>query len=183
MIENNPLNMCKLFGSKYIEVPVTADKLSDLIDRFVWFYPVYDSYIQIAKGEKVRLKQLIEKLDDWLKEEPEGPKESKGCSLPTEGVIETVLERARELAYKRVRVMPAIRWQVFQRDAWKCVACGRGAADNTILHIDHIVPRSKGGSGTLDNYQTLCNVCNLGKSNNDDSDLRRQYMTEPNVEK
>ena len=183
MIESNPLNMFKLFGSKDIEVPVTADKLSDLIDRFVLFYPVYDSYVQIAKGEKVRLGQLIKKLDDWLKEEPEGPKESKGCSLPTEGVIETALERARELAYKRVRVMPAIRWQVFQRDAWKCVACGRGAADNAILHIDHIVPRSKGGSGTLDNYQTLCNVCNLGKSNNDDSDLRRQYMTEPNVEK
>jgi hypothetical protein len=180
MIENNPFNMFKLFGSKNVEIPVTADKWADLIDRFVLFYPVYDSYVQIAKGEKVRLDLLIEKLNNWLKEKPEEP---KGSFLPAEGVIETVLEKARELAEKRVRVMPAIRWQVFQRDAWKCVACGRGAADNAILHIDHIVPRSKGGSGTLDNYQTLCNVCNLGKSNKDNNDLRRQHMAAPNVVK
>ncbi|NTW50400.1 MAG: HNH endonuclease [Chlorobiales bacterium] len=69
--------------------------------------------------------------------------------------------------------MPAIRWQVFQRDRWKCVACGRTSHDNVILHIDHIIPRSRGGSDTIDNYQTLCNTCNLGKGNRDDTDLRK----------
>ncbi|WP_346433177.1 HNH endonuclease [Sphaerotilus microaerophilus] len=68
--------------------------------------------------------------------------------------------------------MPALRWQVFQRDRWKCVACGRGSHDDVILHVDHILPRSRGGTDSLDNFQTLCDRCNIGKSNRDDTDLR-----------
>jgi 5-methylcytosine-specific restriction endonuclease McrA len=33
------------------------------------------------------------------------------------------------------------------------------------LHIDHIVPWSKGGETALENLETLCSECNLGKSN------------------
>ena len=32
-------------------------------------------------------------------------------------------------------------------------------------HIDHVVPKSKGGSGTADNGQVLCRNCNLQKGN------------------
>ncbi len=32
-------------------------------------------------------------------------------------------------------------------------------------HIDHIKPWSKGGETVLENLQTLCATCNLGKSN------------------
>jgi 5-methylcytosine-specific restriction endonuclease McrA len=70
--------------------------------------------------------------------------------------------------------MPAIRWQVFQRDQWKCVSCGRNSHNGAILHVDHIIPRSRGGSDSLDNYQTLCDVCNIGKSNKDATDLRNK---------
>ncbi|MGL4943487.1 MAG: HNH endonuclease [Thermoguttaceae bacterium] len=40
------------------------------------------------------------------------------------------------------------------------------------MHVDHIVPRSKGGTNDDDNLQTLCQKCNLGKSNLDDTNLR-----------
>ncbi|MBK6402708.1 MAG: HNH endonuclease [Rhodocyclaceae bacterium] len=73
--------------------------------------------------------------------------------------------------------MPAIRWQVFQRDSWKCVACGRTSHDDAILHVDHIVPQSLGGANSLDNYQTLCDTCNIGKSNRDATDLRSTKPT------
>ena len=32
-------------------------------------------------------------------------------------------------------------------------------------HVDHIIPRSKGGNGDPSNGQALCRVCNLDKSN------------------
>ena len=60
-----------------------------------------------------------------------------------------------------------IRFIVMKRDNFKCCICGASPAkDPSVeLHIDHIVPWSKGGETTIDNLQTLCSKCNLGKSN------------------
>ena len=49
--------------------------------------------------------------------------------------------------------------KVFERDGWKCRGCG--VAHN--LTIDHIIPKSRGGKNSMDNYQTLCKACNLAK--------------------
>lgn len=58
-----------------------------------------------------------------------------------------------------------IRMQVLKRDNFKCVLCGKSPAihHGVILHIDHIIPFSKGGRSEIDNLQTLCQDCNLGK--------------------
>lgn len=37
--------------------------------------------------------------------------------------------------------------------------------EEVMLTKDHIIPKSKGGSNTLDNYQTMCSVCNWSKGN------------------
>lgn len=60
-----------------------------------------------------------------------------------------------------------LRWRVLQRDRFKCCACGASpAVDAGIeLHVDHVTPWSKGGSIVIENLQTLCSKCNLGKSN------------------
>ena len=60
-----------------------------------------------------------------------------------------------------------MRFIVMKRDNFKCCMCGRSPATTPglELHIDHIIPWSKGGETVIDNLQTLCSDCNLGKSN------------------
>lgn len=68
---------------------------------------------------------------------------------------------------EKTRTIPLnVRLKVLSRDKFRCVFCGKSPATDagTILHIDHIVPFSLGGSNTPDNLQTLCFECNLGKS-------------------
>ncbi len=58
-----------------------------------------------------------------------------------------------------------LRFRVLQRDRFCCCACGASPATTpgTTLHVDHVVPWSKGGQTAIDNLQTLCEKCNLGK--------------------
>lgn len=59
-----------------------------------------------------------------------------------------------------------LRYQVLQRDNFTCQSCGRRAPD-VKLHVDHIQPVSWDSdweaTDNLDDYQTLCEDCNLGK--------------------
>lgn len=59
-----------------------------------------------------------------------------------------------------------LRFKVLARDHFKCCSCGASPAkDSSVeLHVDHIVPWSKGGETVLENLRTLCSKCNLGKS-------------------
>lgn len=65
----------------------------------------------------------------------------------------------------------AINWRlratVLIRDNCLCRMCGASPAKDpaVTLHVDHIVPWSNGGTTTLENLQTLCSTCNIGKSN------------------
>ena len=60
-----------------------------------------------------------------------------------------------------------IRFRVMKRDNFSCRACGASPALQLglSLHVDHIKPWSRGGETIDGNLQTLCEACNLGKSN------------------
>ena len=64
----------------------------------------------------------------------------------------------------------SLRFKILKRDR-VCQLCGVGR-NKAVLEVDHIVPRSKGGSNDPDNLQVLCARCNRGKSNRDDTDFR-----------
>ena len=67
---------------------------------------------------------------------------------------------------KSKRTIPlSFRYKVLKRDNFKCVACGRNPKDNIKLHIDHKIPYSLGGMTEMKNLQTLCDECNISKSN------------------
>jgi hypothetical protein len=60
-----------------------------------------------------------------------------------------------------------LRYMVLKRDRHMCRSCGSSPADDkrVTLEIDHIIPWSKGGDSSINNLQTLCRKCNLGKGN------------------
>jgi hypothetical protein len=60
-----------------------------------------------------------------------------------------------------------LRFRVLSRDHFRCQYCGRSQAEGAILHLDHVVPFSKGGPTTEDNLITACMDCNLGKTDRD----------------
>jgi hypothetical protein len=56
-------------------------------------------------------------------------------------------------------IPPEIRWQIWERDSYKCQHCG----SSEDLSIDHIFPEHLGGTLDLSNLQTLCRSCNCKK--------------------
>lgn len=60
---------------------------------------------------------------------------------------------------------PEIKQLILERDGYKCVLCGRTEKEGYELHVDHILPKDKGGKATFENGQTLCSICNFRKKN------------------
>lgn len=82
--------------------------------------------------------------------------------------IVKALRKARLLGSRYEDVDPI---KVFERDGWRCRACGcdaprrlRGSLDDNAPELDHVVPLAAGGEHTYDNTQCLCRLCNQLKS-------------------
>lgn len=64
----------------------------------------------------------------------------------------------------------------------KCLKCSRkldpfaALTSPDAMHVDHVVPRSKGGIDHLSNYQPLCRTCNVRKGNRSNADYRTDAM-------
>jgi 5-methylcytosine-specific restriction enzyme A len=63
----------------------------------------------------------------------------------------------------RISIPPEVRKYVLERDRSQCQSCGK-SDQQARLHIDHIIPLAKGGTNDLSNLHTLCQDCNLSKS-------------------
>lgn len=80
-------------------------------------------------------------------------------------------ERRAPRVAVRSKTNRAINWRlratVLIRDSCLCRMCGASPAKDpaVTLHVDHILPWSNGGATRLENLQTLCAACNIGKSN------------------
>jgi ATP adenylyltransferase len=64
-----------------------------------------------------------------------------------------------------------LRYEVLKRAKFRCELCGTSAEEKA-LEVDHILPRSKGGSDNEVNLQALCYSCNAMKRDRDDTDFR-----------
>lgn len=80
----------------------------------------------------------------------------------------------------RVRLGKAMRFQVFGRDGFTCLYCGRRPPD-VVLQVDHVMPVKHDGDSNMANLVTCCADCNQGKRDEiivspfewEDSELRR----------
>lgn len=61
----------------------------------------------------------------------------------------------------RADISPAKRRRIYERDGWKCIACGATKE----LTLDHRIPISRGGTNADSNLQTMCVSCNKAKGN------------------
>jgi 5-methylcytosine-specific restriction endonuclease McrA len=91
--------------------------------------------------------------------------------------------------------MSSLRYQLFSQKGTICVSCGiegkffaierpysaekpsgwhfnlyalNSQGHEVLMTKDHIVPRSKGGPDTLENFQTMCTKCNHKKGNQEE---------------
>jgi len=81
------------------------------------------------------------------------------------GVEKNEYDKKISASKKRRNIPLGMRYKILKRDNFKCVACGRTVDDGIKLHIDHKIPFSLGGLTEMSNLQTLCNECNISKSN------------------
>ena len=68
--------------------------------------------------------------------------------------------RLRQFVRVPFRQVPMTRRNVFQRDNHTCQYCG----SRELLSIDHVIPRSRGGTDAWDNVTTACTSCNVRKA-------------------
>ena len=64
-----------------------------------------------------------------------------------------------------------LRYQVLAESDRRCALCGATEKDRP-LDVDHIIPRSRGGTNDKANLQVLCSRCNRAKGNLDTRDFR-----------
>jgi 5-methylcytosine-specific restriction endonuclease McrA len=93
--------------------------------------------------------------------------------------------------------MRSARYEVFKQCGIKCVSCGivgthfvKERSHNSgpyhfnlyatnangyevLMTKDHIIPKSKGGKDSMDNYQTMCVVCNVRKSDTHEPEAQK----------
>jgi diadenosine tetraphosphate (Ap4A) HIT family hydrolase len=85
-------------------------------------------------------------------------------------------------AYRMLETDPVpevLRYQALAASGGRCALCGVTKKQAT-LHVDHIIPRSRGGKNTSENLQILCWECNCSKTNKDTTDFRiAEVETDP----
>ena len=65
---------------------------------------------------------------------------------------------------------------VINRDGYYCVYCDEDLTDSEI-HLDHVIPESRGGTTTYDNLQVTCRKCNTSKGILTEEEFVRRLRT------
>ncbi|MDR3424762.1 MAG: HNH endonuclease [Alphaproteobacteria bacterium] len=128
--------------------------------------PVGKDITKSANASKFSLGTYEKRFGSWNKalvvfvQYVENPDNQAETTIDSEGAVPISGRRTPRKINWRLRATVLI------RDNCICRMCGASPAKDpsVTLHIDHVVPWSKGGETVIENLQTLCSVCNIGKS-------------------
>jgi 5-methylcytosine-specific restriction endonuclease McrA len=97
---------------------------------------------------------------------------SESVTLPHPLVIRlvTYVRVPRDTGRRRIT-----RRAVFARDSWTCQYCGR----TSHLTVDHVVPRSRGGTSAWENIVTSCAPCNRRKGDRTPIEVQMHPRSKP----
>lgn len=139
LLKHSPVNLMKKYK-------VLKEMIEYGSDRSM---PEFNMYLR-----KIKMLLGVNNLDEL---------NSKGYKITKIIKVERVYKSKSSYASNPRYIRAEDRHNVFVRDNYQCKECGRNNKQTT-LHIDHIIPVSKGGRGNFDNLQTLCFDCNMAKS-------------------
>lgn len=153
--------MWRLLGRQ----PTTTDIIKDRLSKYS-----IDTYKRRFGGWRKALEAFVTYINEGVDIATESEKPNAIVAADTTPNPETSVTRENvptKAAHRTSRgVTTRMRFLVMKRDNFKCCKCGASPAkDPSVeLHIDHIKPWAKGGETVMDNLETLCSKCNLGKS-------------------
>jgi len=99
------------------------------------------------------------------------------------GLVNRVIRVPRVIlliAYDRIprRYVRFSRFNIYSRDRNRCQYCGKGFARSE-LNLDHVVPRSKGGTSIWENVVCSCHRCNRLKGGRTPSEAGMRLIRTP----
>jgi 5-methylcytosine-specific restriction endonuclease McrA len=98
----------------------------------------------------------------------------------TKTFIRPLIIRLLNYVKYRVHKLKINRHRLFKRDNHECVYCG----SKKNLTVDHILPKSRGGSNTWTNLITCCSNCNRQKGDKtpDEANMKLRFKPyEPSI--
>jgi 5-methylcytosine-specific restriction endonuclease McrA len=101
----------------------------------------------------------------------------------TVGLVDRVIKVPRVIlliAYDRVpkRRIRFSRYNIFARDKNTCQYCG-SKFPRSELNLDHVIPRSQGGTSTWENVVCSCHRCNRKKGGKTPDQARMKLIAHP----
>lgn len=108
--------------------------------------------------------KALARFVEWVNSDaPDQPQEN----VEEQNAADITTQAPSEKRRTRREISDRQRFRILVRDGFRCKACGASPLiqPGVELHVDHILPWSKGGETTDDNLESKCKQCNLGKGN------------------
>lgn len=94
----------------------------------------------------------------------EFPDEGNWCNACLYRMLRKEKERGERILFQHRFEITEKEWESLKhKHNYRCVCCGKPETREHRLVRDHVIPYSKGGSPTIENFQPLCNYCNSKK--------------------